>query len=88
MIKTDPVNIQIPVYIINELTKINGIELVTPSFDESSNLTIDLWFNEDWTNEIKPILLHLKVIQNFKISSLLIAFKIKNIHIKLQRKNC
>ncbi len=88
MNKTDLVNFHIPIYIKNELAKINGIDFVTPGFDESLNLTIDLWFNKDWNNQIKPILLHLKAIQNFKISSLMIAFKIKNIHIKLQPKNC
>jgi len=88
MITPDLVNFHIPVYIKNELVKINGIDLVTPSFDESSNLTIDLWFNKDWNTEIKPILLHFNAMQNFKISSLHIAFKIKNIHIKFQHKNC
>ena len=88
MITPDLVNFHIPILIKNELAKINGIDLVILSYDESSNLTIDLWFNKDWNTEIKPILLHLKAIQNFKISSLMIAFKINNIHIKFQRKNC
>ena len=88
MIKTESMNFHIPGYIKNELSKINGIDLVIPNFDGSFNLTIDLWFNKDWNTEIKPILLHLKAMQNFKIYSLKIAFKIKNIHIKLQHNNC
>jgi uncharacterized sodium:solute symporter family permease YidK len=86
--KTDLVNYHIPKYLKNELTKISGIDQVTPCFDKSLNLTIDLWFNKDWNTEIKPILLHLKAIQNFKIYSLKIVFRIKNIHIKLQHNNC
>ena len=88
MITTDLLNNRIPVYIKNELEKINGIDFVIPHFDEFSNLSIDLWFSQDWNTEIKPILLHFKAMQNYKITSLQIAFKIKNIHIKLQHKNC
>ena len=88
MITPDLVNFHIPILIKNELAKINGIDLVILSYDESSNLTIDLWFNKDWNTEIRPILLHFNAMQNCKISSLHIAFKINNIHIKFQRKNC
>ena len=88
MILTDLLNNHMPVYIKNELEKIKGIDFVIPQFDELSNLTIDLWFNKDWSTEIKPILLHLEAMRNFNISNLKIAFKINNIHIKLQPKNC
>ncbi len=88
MITTNLLNNHIPIYIKNELSKIKGIDFVIPNFDESSKLTIDLWFSKDWNTEITPILLHFKAMQNYKITSLQIAFKIKNIHIKLQHKNC
>lgn len=88
MIRKDLLNNHIPVYIKNELEKIEGIDFVIPQFDEPTNLTIDLWFSKDWNTDITPLLLHIKAMQNYKITSLQIAFKIKNIHIKLQRKNC
>lgn len=88
MIRKDLLNNHIPVYIKNELEQIEGIDFVIPQFDEPANLTIDLWFSTDWNTEITPLLLHIKAMQNYKIISLQIAFKIKNIHVKLQHKNC
>lgn len=90
--KSQPTHLFYKANIVNNMTNImlnqKGIKKVVPFIPNSHQyiISIDIWFDHNWNNEITPILTQLKVLNKYKIESIKIAFNIKNIHIKLKRK--
>ena len=70
------------------MLKQKGIYNVMP-FPKNNQplISLDLWFNHNWNDEIKPILTHIKEEYNLKIENVKISYSINNIHIKSKRKH-